>query len=88
MEVGLTRLSTKGQIVIPQNIREAMKMTENEQFIMIQEGKEILIKPVKDALNIKYKKSKHAEDFIRAMKHDKILEDMEEGKELSAEDVL
>ena len=41
-----------------------------------------------DVLNIKKKKSKYAEDFVRAMRHDKILTEMEKGKELKAEDVL
>ena len=88
MEIGITKLSTRGQVVIPNNIREQMGLTNNEQFIVISDNDEIILKPVKEALNINRKKSKHAEEFIRAMRHDKILTKMENGNELSADKVL
>ena len=88
MEIGITKLSTRGQIVIPNNIREYMGLTDNEQFIVMSENGEIILKPVKDSLKIDRKKSKHAEEFVRAMRHDFILENMEKGKEFSAADVL
>ena len=61
---------------------------DNEQFIVISDNNEIILTPVKEALKTDRKKSKFAEEFIRAMKHDLILSDMEKGKEISAEDVL
>lgn len=88
MEIGLTKISTKGQVVIPRNIREYMGIGKNEQFIVMSENDEIILKPVKDALNINRKKSKHAEEFVKAMRHDMILHKMEKGKEFSPEDVL
>ncbi len=88
MEIGITKLSTKGQIVIPNNIRNDLNLADNEQFIVISENDEVILRRVKDALHINRKQSKHAEDFIRAMRHDKILHEMEKGNELSADDVL
>ena len=88
MEIGITKLSTRGQIVIPNNIREHLNLTDNEQFIVMSDNDEIILKPVKDALMINRKKSKFAEEFVKAMRHDKILTEMEKGKELSADDVL
>ena len=88
MEIGITKMSTKGQIVVPRNIRESMGIGGDEQFVVMADNDEIIMKPVKDALNINRKKSKFAEDFIRAMKNDRILAEMEKGKELSANDVL
>jgi len=88
MEIGITKISTRGQIVIPNNIRDHLGLRENEQLVVMSDDGEIIIKPVKDILNIDRKKSKFAKDFIRAMRHDKILQDMEEGKELSAKEVL
>ena len=85
MEIGITKLSTRGQVVIPNNIREHLGLDYNEQFVVISDNEEIILKPVKKALNIKRKKSKSAEEFIKAMRHDLILSEMEKGKELSAE---
>ena len=88
MECGITKLSTKGQIIIPQNIREAMNLSVNEQFVIMSENNEIIIKSVKDVLKIDRKKSKFAEDFVKAIRHDKILTEMENGKDFSAKDIL
>ncbi len=88
MEIGISKMSTKGQIVIPKNIRTKLGLVKDEQLVVMSEDNEIVIRPVKDVLKIKKIKSKYAEDFIRAMRHDKILTDMEDGKELEAEDVL
>lgn len=88
MEIGLAKMSTKGQIVIPNNIRKKLGLVKDAQLVVMSEDDEIVLKPVKDILNIKREKSTYAEDFIRAMKHDKILSEMENGKELDAKDVL
>ena len=88
MEIGITKLSTRGQIVIPNNIREHLGLTDNDQFIVMSDNDEIILKPIKEALKTGRKKSKHAEEFIKAMRHEMILKEMEKGKELSADDVL
>lgn len=43
----VTSLSTRGQIVIPNDIRENMKLTPGTKMIIIQEGDNILLKPIK-----------------------------------------
>ncbi|MFH0874474.1 MAG: AbrB/MazE/SpoVT family DNA-binding domain-containing protein [archaeon] len=88
MEVGIVNISTKGQIVIPKNIREKMSIKKDEQLIIMSDNGEIIMRPVKNVFNISRNKSAFAEEFIRAMKHDKILSEMEAGKELNAIDVL
>ncbi len=43
----VTSLSTKGQIVIPNTIREEMNLEPGIKMIIIQDGDNILIKPIK-----------------------------------------
>ncbi len=45
MEV--TSLSTKGQVVIPNEIREKMRLVPGTKMIVIQDGDNILLKPIK-----------------------------------------
>ena len=42
----VTSLSTKGQIVIPQEIREKLGLEPGTKLIVIQEGDSILLKPI------------------------------------------
>jgi AbrB family looped-hinge helix DNA binding protein len=42
MEIALTRMSSKGQIVIPSELREDMK--EGEQLIIIKNGHQLILK--------------------------------------------
>ncbi len=88
MEVGLAKLSTKGQIVIPNNIRLKMGIKKDEQLIVMSDNDEIIIRSVKGVLNTDRKKSNFAKEFIKAMRHDKILQDMEAGREIGAEEAL
>jgi len=43
----ITSLSTRGQVVIPNNIRENMNLEPGTKMIIIQEGDNILLKPIK-----------------------------------------
>ena len=43
----VTSLSTRGQVVIPNEIRERMKLEPGTKMIIIQEGDNILLKPIK-----------------------------------------
>ena len=43
----VTSLSTRGQVVIPNNIRENMNLAPGAKMIIIQEGDNILLKPIK-----------------------------------------
>jgi AbrB family looped-hinge helix DNA binding protein len=44
--ISVTRLSSKGQIVIPRDLREGFK--EGEEFIVIRSGDKFILKSVKD----------------------------------------
>ena len=46
MEIALTKISSKGQIVIPSEMRK--DFNEGEQFIIIKDGKRLILKSVKD----------------------------------------
>ena len=46
MEIALTRISSKGQIVIPSDLREDMK--EGEQLIIIKNNNQLILKKVND----------------------------------------
>ena len=52
----ITRLSTRGQIVIPNNIRENLKLEPGTKMIIIQEGDNILLKPIKAPKQDQFKK--------------------------------
>lgn len=51
--VATTKLSSKGQVVIPEDIRERMGLKESDQFVVIGQGDVVIFKtlnppPIKD----------------------------------------
>jgi len=46
MDIGITRISSKGQIVIPASMRSDLE--EGEQFLVIREGDRFILKPLED----------------------------------------
>ncbi len=46
MNISITKMSSKGQIVIPSEMRK--DFNEGEQFIIIKDGKRLILKSVKD----------------------------------------
>jgi len=44
MEIGITRISSKGQVVIPSSMRKGC--TEGEELIIIREGGRFILKPL------------------------------------------
>jgi antitoxin PrlF len=46
MEAEFTKLSSKGQVVIPQNIRETLHLTEGTPFAVTQQGNAIILKKI------------------------------------------
>ena len=46
METEFTKLSSKGQIVIPQNIRETLHLKEGTPFIVIRQDNAIILKKI------------------------------------------
>lgn len=45
-EIELTKMSSKGQIVIPQEMRKSF--SEGEKFVIIKAGGQLILKSVKD----------------------------------------
>lgn len=41
-----TKLSSKGQIVIPENIRENLRLKEGDQFVVIGQGDTVILKSI------------------------------------------
>jgi AbrB family looped-hinge helix DNA binding protein len=46
MDVAITRMSSKGQVVIPASMRT--DLPEGEKILIIREGKRIILKPLTD----------------------------------------
>mgnify|MGYP001598682956 FL=1 len=46
MEVELTRVSEKGQIVIPSSLRKLMKIQKSDQFLVFGESNTIVLKKI------------------------------------------
>jgi len=46
--LGTTKLSSKGQIVIPEDIREAMGLEPGVQFAVVYQGDSILLKVISE----------------------------------------
>ncbi len=44
--INITRMSSKGQIVIPSEMRK--EFNKNEEFIIIKNGKQLILKSTKD----------------------------------------
>ena len=41
-----TKLSSKGQVVIPEDIREQLHLKEGEQFVVIGQGDAVILKAI------------------------------------------
>ena len=50
METEITKMSSKGQVVIPLVIREKMKIKEGESFAVSEKGNLIVIKKIEGSL--------------------------------------
>ncbi len=46
MNIEITRMSSKGQVVIPQKMRKGIQ--EGEKLVIIQNGNQLILKRVKD----------------------------------------
>jgi AbrB family looped-hinge helix DNA binding protein len=45
-EIATTRLSTKGQVVIPEAIRERLHLEAGTQFVVVAEGDVVVLKAI------------------------------------------
>ncbi len=46
MDIGIIRMSSKGQIVIPASMRSGL--SEGEQILVIRDGNQFILKPLED----------------------------------------
>ncbi len=61
----VTSLSTRGQVVIPNDIREKMKLEPGTKMIIIQEGENILLRPIKTPRMSQFDKIIAIDDKVR-----------------------
>jgi len=61
----VTSLSTKGQVVIPNEIRENMHLEPGTKLIVIQDGDNILLKPIKTPKKNQFEKIIALGDKVR-----------------------
>ena len=45
-ELSTTRMSSKGQVVIPENIRKKLNLTEGTQFVVVGENDMVMLKTI------------------------------------------
>lgn len=72
MEIAITTMSSKGQVVIPTDMRR--DLPEGEKILIIKEGKQLILKRTED-LNENLK-----EDLAFAKKTEQALENIKAGK--------
>ncbi len=72
MEIAITTMSSKGQVVIPLDMRG--DLPEGEKILIIKEGKQLILKRTED-LNESLK-----EDLAFAKKTEQALENIKAGK--------
>ena len=70
IEIGLAKMSSKGQIVIPQELRKGIK--EGEKLVLIKSGKQIIMQKASDldkSLREDLEFAKRTEEALK--RHDK-----------------
>ncbi|MEK6857870.1 MAG: AbrB/MazE/SpoVT family DNA-binding domain-containing protein, partial [Nanoarchaeota archaeon] len=82
MEIAITKMSSKGQIVIPANMRESI--AEGDELIIIKSDKQFILKKANE-LDKNFK-----DDLIFAKRTNEALKRYEQGKfkSMKAEDFL
>lgn len=45
MAIAVTRMTSRGQVVIPQSIRRTLRLREGEELLVVEEEGTILLKP-------------------------------------------
>jgi AbrB family looped-hinge helix DNA binding protein len=76
MNLDITKMGERGQIVIPQEIREKLKLKQGEKFLIINEGEDIIFRPSNKIKSLKQLE----EDIIDMQIASKRWKEIEEGK--------
>jgi len=61
MDIEITKMTSKGQVVIPQNVRKDKDLKEGERFLVYDIDDSIVLKRIKDL-----EKSKNIDEFEEA----------------------
>lgn len=61
MDIEITKMTSKGQVVIPQNVRKDKSLKEGERFLVYDIDDSIVLKRIKDL-----EKSKNIDEFEEA----------------------
>ena len=82
MEIGITKISSRGQIVIPFDLRKSF--SKGEELLIIKKNNKFILQPFKD-IDKKFK-----QDLVFALKTEKMLKKYEKGefKQKSAKEFL
>jgi len=84
--MAVTALSTKGQIVIPKEIREALRLRPGSKFIIELEGDRVILRPVRgivaNRLYGRYKGLELLEELAKEHRTE-VEKEMEHGKSSS-----
>lgn len=74
MDVEVVKLSSRGQLVIPEDMRECLHLKKGEKLLLVERGGVILMKPVKTV------GKELATDLIALARAEEAWVDIEEGK--------
>ena len=47
--MGLTRVTRKGQVTIPKQVRDALRISQSDYVLIVQEGEKAVLSPVRGA---------------------------------------
>jgi len=45
--VGLTRVTRKGQVTIPKQVRDALRISQSDYVLIVQEGEKAILSPIR-----------------------------------------
>ena len=63
--IEITSMSTKGQIVIPASMRKQLNIGGGSKMIVLQDGNNILLKPIQKPKKDEFKSILHLADELR-----------------------
>jgi len=76
MKIETAKLGERGQVVIPQDFREELKLKSGETIVFIKENSSLMLKPSKDIQSLE----RLREDLIDIKIVDKFWKDVKSGK--------
>ena len=86
MEIEISKMTERGQVTIPQEFRQELKLKAGEKIVFFRENGKLVLEPMKDIKNLE----KLKEDLEFARRTEEAWKEIDEGKyeEYSAEEFL